>query len=157
MAAHHADNGERDATVAHVPAACAAYAYSDADTVATMMTRLGLEANACVRITQTVDAMFIFSTAYLVQSRCGRVVVLAQLVHTREIPRSLLAFFAPSARRPSYPYSIADHGPHHFRSGERVPESAMPSPPVQRWNGQAPLQRACRTKTRNPVVAHGLA
>ena len=76
VAAHRADNGERDATVAHVLATCAAYAYSDADTVATMMTRLGLDANACVRITQTVDAMFIFSTAYLVQSRCGRVAIL---------------------------------------------------------------------------------
>ncbi|HUL72208.1 MAG TPA: lipase family protein [Vicinamibacterales bacterium] len=75
-AAHRADTGERDGTVAHVLATCAAYAYSDADTVATMMSRLGLEANACVRITQTVDAMFIFSTAYLVQSRCGRVVIL---------------------------------------------------------------------------------
>ena len=75
-AAHHADDGERDATVAHVLATCAAYAYSDAETVATMMTRLGLEANACVRIAQTVDAMFIYSTAYLVQSRCGRVVIL---------------------------------------------------------------------------------
>jgi hypothetical protein len=76
VAAHCADNGERDATVAHVLATCAAYTYSDADTVATMMTRLGLEANACVRVAQTVDAMFIFSTAYLVQSRCGRVVIL---------------------------------------------------------------------------------
>ena len=76
VAAHHADNGERDETVAHVLATCAAYAYSDADTVATMMTRLGLDANACVRAAQTVDAMFIFSTAYLVQSRCGRVVIL---------------------------------------------------------------------------------
>jgi hypothetical protein len=76
VAAHDANDGERDATVAHVLATCAAYAYSDADTVAMMMTRLGLEANACVRITQTVDAMFIFSTAYLIQSRCGRVVIL---------------------------------------------------------------------------------
>lgn len=75
-AAHHAVDGERDATVAHVLATCAAYAYSDADTVAMMMTRLGLDANACVRITETVDAMFIFSTAYLVQSRCGRVAIL---------------------------------------------------------------------------------
>ena len=75
-AAHHADNGERDPAVAHVLATCAGYAYSDADTVATMMTRLGLDANACVRVTQTVDAMFIFSTAYLIQSRCGRVVIL---------------------------------------------------------------------------------
>jgi hypothetical protein len=41
-----------------------------------MMVRLGFERHACVRISQTVDAMFIFSTAYLVQSRCGRVVIL---------------------------------------------------------------------------------
>jgi hypothetical protein len=75
-AAHTADNGERDAMVAHVLGTCAGYAYSDAGTVATMMTRLGLDANACVRVTQTVDAMFIFSTAYLIQSRCGRVVIL---------------------------------------------------------------------------------
>jgi hypothetical protein len=40
------------------------------------MTRLGLESHACVRIAERVDAMFIFSTAYLVQSRCGRVVIL---------------------------------------------------------------------------------
>jgi hypothetical protein len=44
--------------------------------MATMMTRLGLAENSCVRVAQTVDAMFIFSTAYLVQSRCGRVVIL---------------------------------------------------------------------------------
>src|SRR5690349_17298690 len=73
---HHAVDGERDATVAHVLATCAAYGYPDAATVSTMMGRVGLEANACVRITQTVDAMLIFSTAYLVQSRCGRVVIL---------------------------------------------------------------------------------
>jgi hypothetical protein len=38
--------------------------------------RLGLEASHCVRITQIVDAMLIYSTAYLIQSRCGRVVIL---------------------------------------------------------------------------------
>jgi hypothetical protein len=40
------------------------------------MVRLGLEGHACLRITQRVDAMLIASTAYLVQSRCGRVVIL---------------------------------------------------------------------------------
>jgi hypothetical protein len=75
-AAHLTRSVERDATVAHVLGTCAAYAYSDVDTVATMMTRLGLSANTCVRIAQTVDAMFIFSTAYVVQSRCGRVAIL---------------------------------------------------------------------------------
>jgi hypothetical protein len=64
-------------SVAHVLATCAGFAYADAVTVSTMMLRAGLESNACVRISQTVDAMMIFSTAYVVQSRCGRVVVSA--------------------------------------------------------------------------------
>jgi len=67
----------RNATVAHVLAVCAGYSYSDTQTVSMMMSRLGFEPGACVRVAQTVDAMTIFSTAYLVQSRCGRVVVLA--------------------------------------------------------------------------------
>ncbi len=67
----------RNATVAHALAVCAGYSYSDAPTVAMMMSRLGFEPAACVRIAQTVDAMTIFSTAYLVQSRSGRVVILA--------------------------------------------------------------------------------
>jgi hypothetical protein len=76
LAAHGPEEEGRNATVAHVLGTCAGYAYADIETVATMMARLGLEGNACVRITQTVDAMFIFSTAYLVQTRCGRVVIL---------------------------------------------------------------------------------
>jgi hypothetical protein len=75
--AHQKEPLERNAMVAHVLGVCAGYAYADTDTVATMMVRLGLSNHACVRITQTVDAMFIFSTAYLVQSRCGRVVILS--------------------------------------------------------------------------------
>jgi hypothetical protein len=46
-------------------------------------------------------------------------VPVAQLVRTREIPRSLLAFFARSTRYASYPYSIGDHGPHHYLSALR--------------------------------------
>jgi hypothetical protein len=80
LAAHAADAAPRpdprDATVAHVLAACAGYAYADAKTVAMTMTRLGYEQGACVSIQQTVDAMFVFSTAFLIQSRCGRVVIL---------------------------------------------------------------------------------
>jgi hypothetical protein len=76
LAASHVTNpGVRDAKVAHVLGTCAGYAYADSDTVSTMMTRLGLSRHACVRITQTVDAMLIFSTAYLLQSECGRVVI----------------------------------------------------------------------------------
>lgn len=74
LAAHEAD--ERDPTVAQVLATCAAYSYADVATVARMMARLGLEDCACVGINQVVDAMFIWSTAFLVQSRCGRLVIL---------------------------------------------------------------------------------
>ena len=76
LAAHTPAAAARDAIVAHVLGACAGYAYSDIETVAMIMTRLGLESNGCARVAQTVDAMFIFSTGYLLQSRCGRVVIL---------------------------------------------------------------------------------
>jgi len=76
LSAHRPAAGTRDAIVAHVLGTCAGYAYSDIETVATIMTRLGLESNGCACVAQTVDVMFIFSTAYLVQSRCGRVVIL---------------------------------------------------------------------------------
>lgn len=76
LTAHGPDRADRDATVAHVLGTCAAYAYADIETVATIMSRLGLDGCACVRVAQTVEAMLIFSTAYLVQSRCGRVVIL---------------------------------------------------------------------------------
>lgn len=66
---------QRDETVAHVLGTCAGYAYADTDTVAMIMGRLGLERGACVSITQVVDTMFIASTAFVVQSQCGRVVI----------------------------------------------------------------------------------
>jgi hypothetical protein len=66
-----------DPTVGHVLATAAGYAYSDAETVSMMMARMGLEANHCLKIAQTVDAMFIESTAYLIQSEDGSVVILA--------------------------------------------------------------------------------
>lgn len=76
-AAHLTPPLRRDETVAHVLGTCAAYAYGDTETVSTIMARLGFEEHACVRVAQTVDAMYIASTAYLVQSRCGRVVILS--------------------------------------------------------------------------------
>lgn len=80
LTAHNASTGlraERNPTVAHVLGVCAGYTYADAETLATMMARTGLDANACVQLTQVVDAMYIYSTASLVQSRCGRVVILS--------------------------------------------------------------------------------
>jgi hypothetical protein len=64
-----------DKLVAHVLGTCAGYAYADHDTVAMIMARLGLEQNRCLMVAEAVDAMFICSTAFVVQSRCGRVVI----------------------------------------------------------------------------------
>jgi hypothetical protein len=65
-----------DATIAHAMAVCSGYAYSDAETVATMMARLGLEENRCVMIEEYVDAMFITATSFLIQSSDGRAAIL---------------------------------------------------------------------------------
>lgn len=66
-----------DPLVAHVLATCSGYAYSSADTVAMIMARLGLEDNRCRQVDLSVDAMFVRSTSFLVQSSDGRVVILA--------------------------------------------------------------------------------
>jgi hypothetical protein len=76
LAAHVAVNEERNPLVAHVLGVCAGYAYSDIDTVAMIMARMGFDGHTCVRITQVVDSMYVFSTAYLIQSRCGRLLIL---------------------------------------------------------------------------------
>lgn len=65
-----------DATIAHALGTCAAYAYSDADTVAMIMARMGLEENHCLKIAQFVDPMLISSTSFLVQSQDGRTMIL---------------------------------------------------------------------------------
>lgn len=65
-----------DDTVAHVMSTCSGYAYSDGQTVAMIMARLGLEDNNCRMIAQYVDVMFITSTSFLIQSKDGRVVIL---------------------------------------------------------------------------------
>lgn len=65
------------ATVAHTLAVAAGYAYSDAKTVSMMLARMGLQDNHCLKVDMSVDAMFIRSTAYLIQSSDGSVVILA--------------------------------------------------------------------------------
>lgn len=62
--------------IAYVLATCSGYAYSDADTVVMMMARMGLFENHCAEFKLTDDAMFINSTAYLVQSNDGKIVIL---------------------------------------------------------------------------------
>jgi Lipase (class 3) len=72
-------------TVAHVLAACAGYAYTEVDRtgrqrqnmVSTVMARMGLAENRCRVVAEYVDAMFIRSTAFIVQSMDGRVVIVA--------------------------------------------------------------------------------
>jgi Lipase (class 3) len=65
-----------DDAVRHVLATCCGYAYGDKDVVAMMLTRMGLERTNLAEITMSVDAMLLCSTAYIVQSRDGRVVIL---------------------------------------------------------------------------------
>jgi hypothetical protein len=75
--AHPPGTVDRDPSVAHVLGACAGYTSADTDTVVTMMARLGLPRHACVRINETVPSMLVFSTAYVVQSACGRIVIVS--------------------------------------------------------------------------------
>jgi hypothetical protein len=66
-----------DPFVAYALATLAAYAYSDQATVSEIANKLGLEDYRCQTYQQYVDVMFIDSTAYLLQSADGRVVILA--------------------------------------------------------------------------------
>src|SRR5512144_2314051 len=62
---------------AYALSVCAGYAYATADDVSMLMARMGLVDNACRMIGFYVDPMFISSTAFLVESSDGRVVILA--------------------------------------------------------------------------------
>lgn len=64
--------------VPHLLSVAAGYSYaSDISTFAMLMTRMGLEEAHCFTVSEAVDAMLIDAHAFLVQSRDGRVVVLA--------------------------------------------------------------------------------
>jgi hypothetical protein len=69
--------GQPDAKARHVCSVLAGWSYSDTQTVADMMTRLGLEGSRCRMFNATNNAMLIRSTAYLVQSHSGRVALLS--------------------------------------------------------------------------------
>ncbi|NKQ54641.1 lipase family protein [Amycolatopsis sp. K13G38] len=87
----HAGKAELDLVVAHVLATCASYAYSDEDTLSMIMARLGLADNRVLRVSLDVDAMLIASTAFLVQSADGRVVILC---YRGTPPTDLINWFA---------------------------------------------------------------
>jgi hypothetical protein len=65
-----------DPIIEHVLATCAGYAYSDAETLSTIMARMGMKDNQCRMIQTTAEPMFICSTAFLIQSADGRVAIL---------------------------------------------------------------------------------
>jgi Lipase (class 3) len=65
-----------DADIAFVLAVCSSYAYGDANAVAAIMDRLGLTRNRCRMVSEYIDALFLTSTAYLIQSDDGRVAIL---------------------------------------------------------------------------------
>ncbi len=66
-----------DEVARHVCSVLAGWAYSDAQTVGDMMTRLGLPESRVRAFSASNNSMFIRSTAYLVQSQSGRVALLA--------------------------------------------------------------------------------
>lgn len=66
-----------DDVVAHVLAVAAGYAYAGPEVLAMMMARLGLQDCRCRAASMAVDPMFIRSTANVVQSADGRVVIVA--------------------------------------------------------------------------------
>ncbi|GAA2071102.1 lipase family protein [Actinomadura alba] len=65
-----------DPIIEHVLATCAGYAYSDAETLSTIMARMGLKDNRCRMIQAIAEPMFICSTSFLIQSADGRVAIL---------------------------------------------------------------------------------
>ena len=70
------DDGS-NVVIRRVMATCSAYSYSDAKTLSMIMARMGLDKNDCLEISQSVDAMSIASTSFLVQSSDRRVVILS--------------------------------------------------------------------------------
>jgi hypothetical protein len=95
-----------DPTVAHVMATCAGYGYSDAETVAMIMARMGLVDNRCRMVAQLVDVMLISSTAFLIQSRDGRVVILC---YRGTPPTSLITWLTDTDVNPEkIPISFPD-------------------------------------------------
>ncbi len=99
-----------DKTIAYVMAVCSAYAYSDVQTVAMIMARMGLEENRCVMIDEYVDALFITCTSFLIQSKDGRAAILC---YRGTPPTSLITWLTDAnidPTRTKMPSPLADSG-----------------------------------------------
>ncbi len=77
-------DGLADPTVAHALAVISAYAYAEVvalggipDTLARMVSRLGLPGSRVLMVAERIDAAFVVSSGFLVQSSDGRAVILA--------------------------------------------------------------------------------
>lgn len=104
-----------DHTIAHVLATCAGYAYSDAPTLSTTMARMGLANNRCRMISTVINAMLITSTAFLVQSEDGRVVI---LVYRGTDPSSVFNLISDLDVQPNkVAIDIGDGGPYPLHAG----------------------------------------
>jgi hypothetical protein len=77
-------SSEADPTVAHALAVISAYAYAEVvdlggvpNTLAAMVTRLGLPSSRVLMVEERIDAAFVVAAGFLVQSEDGRVALLA--------------------------------------------------------------------------------
>jgi len=108
-----------DDDIAFVMAVCASYAYGDASTLATMMTRLGLEQNRCLMASVYVDALFLTSVAYVIQSRDGRVVIVC---YRGTPPTSAITWLTDFQVEPvtveiEFPEGVEAPGPYRVHGG----------------------------------------
>ncbi|GAA1799155.1 hypothetical protein GCM10009835_16770 [Planosporangium flavigriseum] len=134
-----------DEILAHALATCSGYAYSDADTLGVMMTRLGLEQSHCRMIARYVDAMLIRSTAFLIQSSDGRVVILC---YRGTEPLNLISWMAtvdvnPEKVRLSVAGSTGSFEVHAgFYRNVRVIDNEVTAALQRALNGQSVLETA---------------
>lgn len=66
-----------DPDIAYMLAVCSAYSYSNIDTLAEIMSILGLEQNHCQIFNRVVDGLLIDSTAFLVRDRDRKIAILS--------------------------------------------------------------------------------
>ena len=137
------------ATVAHTLAVAAGYAYSDAATVSMMLARMGLQDNHCLQVDMSVDAMFIRSTAFLIQSSDGSVVILA---YRGTEPTNLVNWLTDADVHPD---KIAFPFPRDAAAADPAESSSPPDAeavPAERYAVHAGFYRNVRA-TRFAVIA----
>ncbi|MBO1330884.1 hypothetical protein [Streptomyces sp. VRA16 Mangrove soil] len=110
-----------DGILPHVLATLSAYAYAgfdqggDAQTVAMMATRLGLEKTRCRVFEQRVDALYIASAAYLVQDRDRRIAILC---YRGTQPEDIISILTDADVRPdTLRVDLGDAEPYQVHAG----------------------------------------